>query len=164
MSARQLDDSSVETLTALVDETRRLVSQVYGDSVLFEHGAVRPNSAVGCGVDHAHIHVVPLASAGLLDDVKAACPLLHWTSAPSISDLAQLVPIGTPYLWLSTAEGADVGFGAEIGSQVVRRVIARRLGITHQYDWRAFPHEPTALATIRNLRRPRASELVATAA
>jgi len=47
-----------------MEEMKRLlcsaVEENYGQACIFEHGPSKANCAVGCGVDHAHLHVVPV--------------------------------------------------------------------------------------------------------
>jgi diadenosine tetraphosphate (Ap4A) HIT family hydrolase len=59
----QQADATRNELSALAASIFDAVS-VSGDELLiFEHGAQRTGSAVGCGLDHAHLHVVVGASA-----------------------------------------------------------------------------------------------------
>jgi diadenosine tetraphosphate (Ap4A) HIT family hydrolase len=37
------------------------IAEVYTPPTLFEHGAATAGTTFGCGVDHAHVHIVPLA-------------------------------------------------------------------------------------------------------
>lgn len=47
-------------------EVEELVRAKYGSCILFEHGANKEGSLTGCGVDHAHFHIVPY-EASLID-------------------------------------------------------------------------------------------------
>ena len=50
----------LDELKKLIDYVGGIVKQVYGDYVIFENGAYCSNKLVGCGVDYAHIHIVPI--------------------------------------------------------------------------------------------------------
>src|SRR6266852_4207519 len=49
-----------QEFTAIVDRTVAIVADEFGPVTLFEHGPSYDGSRLGCGVDHAHLLVVPL--------------------------------------------------------------------------------------------------------
>ena len=59
MGAIRNDDLHNE-LDSFSSSIKDIVRQAYGNVILFEHGAARQNTAVGCGVDYAHLHIVPI--------------------------------------------------------------------------------------------------------
>src|SRR5258708_7399175 len=63
-----LPESLFEEFTELSKSVTSIIRDEYGSCVSFEHG-VRPGSTGGCGVYHAHQHVVPLSAT--LDPVDS---------------------------------------------------------------------------------------------
>lgn len=60
LSVEQLPLSLTEELDSLLVRVTRLLESHYGAPTVFEHGAVTDGTTFGCGIDHAHLHVVPL--------------------------------------------------------------------------------------------------------
>lgn len=62
LSMAQLHPSISEELDSLLLRVCAKVQSVFGPATVFEHGATCINTTFGCGIDHAHLHVVPLPS------------------------------------------------------------------------------------------------------
>ena len=60
LSMAQLDIAVRQELECLLIEVSELIELRFSPPTLFEHGAARPGTTFGCGIDHAHLHVVPL--------------------------------------------------------------------------------------------------------
>ena len=141
--------------TAELREIKRaLVSrlgQAYGELCAFEHGPSGPGREVGCGVDHAHLHLVPLK----FDLGAAVLPLLprgvRWSEA-DLDDSKRAFEDGLDYLYLEQPLGRGrIAVCDRFGSQLFRRVIASHLGIDDEYNWREHPKVDNILSTVRTL-------------
>jgi diadenosine tetraphosphate (Ap4A) HIT family hydrolase len=154
LALADLTEAERRTFGYNIERTVRTVNRVYGTSVAFEHGPAAPSSAAGCGVDHAHLHVVPTS----VDLMAGASQMLgdgaeiNWTSATHPWDGEQTHRMGLDYLYLRDQQSRGwIGAIAEAPSQLFRRVIARALGeIT--WDWKADWREETSARTVRRLR------------
>jgi diadenosine tetraphosphate (Ap4A) HIT family hydrolase len=129
------DDARPEALAALRG-VRDLVEARFGPTISFEHGTSGAPTAGGCGIDHAHVHFVPLTVQldGLPPVPGASWKLLgqNW-----FDELRALSSQGIPYVYFEAPSGARYLTGARgLPSQYVRRWIAGRLGRA-QWDWRA---------------------------
>lgn len=60
LSMAQLPSSLSIEFEALFAEVCYQLQCAFGVATAFEHGASQPNTTFGCGIDHAHLHVVPL--------------------------------------------------------------------------------------------------------
>lgn len=120
---------------------------------MFEHGTAACSSPTGCGVDHAHVHLVahryPI-SEGI-------------TELPGSSDWRPIraSQVGehasAEYLFYSDdAQNHDPVGAMQLlttpTSQYFRRVIARQLGRAAEFDYREHPNLPNAIATTKALR------------
>lgn len=137
-----------ETCAALGDEARSEMLELVGEMVVrcsrmgspvvFEHGATSASGG-GCGIHHAHLHIVPLP--------HAIAPLeLFPEAASEVADLATawrtlsgsshylMIGDGTRVLTrdLTTRPG-------EFPSQFFRRRLADVLGLETDWDWRRYP-------------------------
>lgn len=125
-----------------VSATAAMVESQYGKSVIFEHGAARETSLTGCGVGHAHLHIVPLQFSLQSAAVEASEGHLVWQrcDAREIAFTAE----GREYLFVADhladkrTEGLICLLEAPT-SQFFRRVIADRLGMPDSFDYKTHP-------------------------
>jgi ATP adenylyltransferase len=132
-----------------VDFLRQRITDTYGPVISFEHGSVGSGRTAGCGVDHAHLHIVPHdidirgAVAALVAEVGSfaweRCERLPTRGAPS------------DYVWISDGTGSWIAYAEVLPSQVIRRAIARQLGI-QTWDWKQDHRMDNVTATLERLR------------
>ena len=68
----------IAELIGFLDDVVSSVRTEYGPVAVFEHGPIRPLTAVGCGVDYAHVHVVPetrLVTSASCEEYSSPNPL-----------------------------------------------------------------------------------------
>jgi diadenosine tetraphosphate (Ap4A) HIT family hydrolase len=139
MSSDQLN--SAEALKAeLADQMR----YKYRRCLFFEHGARTPNAG-GCGISHAHLHVVPFPAER--DPVEH---LLRTFPFQEVSTLLELKRIqsGRSYLYYESVRGNRyVFYPPFIPSQYIRRLLAETLGI-RRWDWRHCGREERFISTL----------------
>lgn len=108
----------------------------------FEHGPIRPGTPTGCGVDHAHLHVVPLGF-----DLLGALPEgMDWETVQSHDPWAGLghrdyLLAGDGERWLACEPAAP-------RSQLLRRLIAERAGHGASWDHNVHPWEDNVWRTL----------------
>jgi ATP adenylyltransferase len=154
LASRELSGVQADDLRTAVEWAKIALGRHYGSVAVFEHGAARPGTVVGCGVDHAHIHVVPLDFD--LVDAARNHPIgnrLDWERFPSWEAVYSSVRQTQPYLAVQT-DGPDVWVGrGDIPSQFFRRIIASEIGRPDAFDWRDDPRTDQAQRTIVQLTR-----------
>lgn len=147
-----------DDLFSELDVFRKFVSHVlqdcYGAIGVFEHGPARPKQAVGCGVDHAHLHMLPTA-CNLISGVQEVFPdPLQWRAVKGIHDVAAFYSAGLPYLYVEQPLGeAYATTHSNFQSQLFRRVIASSIGRAERYDWRTYHEEQNVESTVRTLEK-----------
>jgi diadenosine tetraphosphate (Ap4A) HIT family hydrolase len=116
----------------------------------FEHGAREAGTAIGCGVDQAHLHVVPL-DFDLIAAVHCEQPIS--VVGKDATDIWRGLSDAEYVLVRRAAEEMTYGFYPELPiSQFVRRVVARHIGHADRWDYRDDVGRENALATIALLR------------
>lgn len=136
----------------LAHEAEQLVIGRYGRTVMFEHGPAMRGRSAGCGVDHAHLHIVPinmvLHEAVTTDEDGRK---LEWRPATQPWDAHIEHSIGLDYLFVREVDGtAWLTATPAAPSQLFRRAIAEYLG-EQNWDWKDdFRHEVVA-STYRGL-------------
>jgi diadenosine tetraphosphate (Ap4A) HIT family hydrolase len=127
----------------------RMVQDCYGPVAVFEHGPARPRQAIGCGVDHAHLHVLPTACDLVSGVREISNEPLEWQSVQGIQDTKAFYSAGLPYLYVEQPTGRSrLTTHPNIQSQLFRRVVAAYEGRAHRYDWQAYPDEHNIRSSI----------------
>lgn len=135
MAASYLNPDFVKLRTLLA----RILEDEFSLPVrIFEHGAARSGSRTGCGVDHAHLHMVPL-STSLGPPASTFQENLEWFPLSS-SEVARFVG-GQEYLFysddsLSRDPAGIVALVDEPISQFFRRVLADEVHLPTLFDYR----------------------------
>jgi ATP adenylyltransferase len=127
-----------EELEELKSETTLLLESTYETGVVeFEHGPNRPNLRVGCSVDHAHLHAVPVAE-NLLDSAITMFPDIQWQRTNGTAMFGDVG--GRSYLYFSDQSRNEyLSTSNQLPSQMFRQVIAELIGRPNEWNWRAFP-------------------------
>jgi diadenosine tetraphosphate (Ap4A) HIT family hydrolase len=137
----------IEELELLCRYTRSVLAREYGNCVFFEHG-MRGGSSGGCGIDHAHMHAVPVVADGVLDRLS------HEFSGSVISSFAEIKESleGTlSYLLFEDASATRHVFPVKnLPSQYMRRLVAESIGKS-DWDWRTSGSEPELISAMRRL-------------
>lgn len=152
LSAAAMPYVLVEELHELKDDVAHILAPLFGSIVAFEHGPSRPSCEIGCGVDHAHLHLVPFAG----DLELLTRPQLPEDSVWEIISPADVTTFrDLDYLYFEQPLGsARITAGLNYGSQVFRRAVAGFMHRTDEYNWREFPEYERVFSTIAKLEEP----------
>jgi ATP adenylyltransferase len=126
------------------------VSAEYGSVCVFEHGPSGANHQVGCGVDHAHTHIVPV-DFDLAGAAEAFMPGdVRWHENAAWGDCRKAFLDQSDYLYLEQANRPSlIATHDNFGNQVFRRAIAAQMGIPQQFNWREHPRIDVIGDTVR---------------
>ncbi|WP_414642439.1 HIT domain-containing protein [Baekduia sp.] len=152
LSAARLDDDDLSELVRYTDQVSEQLRRHYGPICVFEHGPNEPGTAVGCSIDHVHLHLVPWSSS-LVDLARAHHPDLLWRdfARDDLRDGLRPAP-DESYLLVQDADGRGaIGVGATIPSQALRRIIAAELGRAEEWDWKSYPQARNQTRTVMTL-------------
>lgn len=135
-----------ELITQVSDKQRR----GFASPTIFEHGACVSGTTFGCGIDHAHVHLVPLPAS---IDLRA-----HAESALGQAFHHEAVSTGHPYLRLrqpGSSTWLSLSPTGPLPRQFFRQVIWEALGRpSASYDYDEAPCEAEVTETIRMLAAP----------
>jgi ATP adenylyltransferase len=147
------NDDLYRELETLLNYISPFIEQEYGKYVIFEHGPVKPETVVGCGVDYAHLHIVPME----IDLIQKSSKHINeniWTKIPNLGFTSTYYNSSLPYLLVQDHnKNTFIGTDDKIPSQLFRQIIAEHLGISNQYDWKAFPFVDNINKTISTFSR-----------
>jgi ATP adenylyltransferase len=152
ISLGALPDSVLTEMQEFKTHLSSVLAACYGTVSAFEHGPSAVRRAVGCSVDHAHLHLVPVPF-NLSAEVGPLLPKgINWTPA-GIGECKAAYGRGDDYLYLEQPLGSGcIATHEGFGSQLFRRAVASGIGMPDQYNWREYEHVPTVMATIRTIR------------
>lgn len=125
--------------------------------IWFEHGPGSHGSATGCGVDHAHLHILVNPQFTFGNFTKQARQLsdLQWElNSDSKSDPYKTLPTKKSYLIAGSGSQFMATWDVEAtGSQFFRRVVARLVNAETSWDYRVHPHTENIMHTIATYRQ-----------
>ncbi|MCX6155939.1 MAG: hypothetical protein NT007_17465 [Candidatus Kapabacteria bacterium] len=148
------NDSLLNELVELSNFVGELMVKEFGCVTMFEHGATHPNSTIGCGVDFAHLHLVPI-NFDLLQGVEKFFNLSYeWRKVSGLKDAIGTLEKGLEYLFQKDNLGNSVITQSEnIQSQLFRKVIAYYLETPEKYDWKKFYEMDNVSKTISRFKK-----------
>lgn len=150
LSFREWGRDTGEDPDELLSEIRDRLGLSEDEVIWFEHGPASVGTTVGCGLDHAHIHILvrpPFRFSELELAAKASTSLV-WQNAPFNQAYAALPHSGS-YLIAGSGHRAIFALDVETaGSQFFRRIIAQLVGLDAAWDYRRFSHDDNIAATI----------------
>jgi ATP adenylyltransferase len=154
LSFAELPPSLFTELYAFLDRIVPLIEQRYGAVAVFEHGPARVGSNIGCGVDYAHLHVVP-TKCDLRAGAKKIAPAISWHVIPSLRHLSELKDRTRDYWFVQQVYGKSACAVGEIlvddqsaPSQLFRKVIADHIGSAESFDWKSDCKADSIIRTI----------------
>jgi diadenosine tetraphosphate (Ap4A) HIT family hydrolase len=122
----------------LIDFSKRMGEAISpaGDVACFEHGVGR-EQAGGCGIDHAHLHLLPMTSEERSLALEAIREDFATEPPVGLGEVLDSRPIHTSYLYFGTFDSVHSADAAHIPSQFLRRCAARSIGNPIE-DWRSL--------------------------
>jgi hypothetical protein len=131
------------------------------DLLVFEHGAQNVGSPVGCGLDHAHVHVL-VASTSFVNAVWSAMETALQTSSTdmALAGLHHGVEVNQSYYLAWRRSRRLVEQPAVDGlSQRFRRLVASTAGVPNHWDYRTHPCRENITKTVEAIhhRKPLAA-------
>ncbi len=124
------------------------------EAIWFEHGPGRVGTSVGCGLDHAHLHLLLRPVFGFTEFMQKARDMCHlpWRTVSADEPYDELTA-DKSYLMAGCGDIALRAEGVEVaGSQFLRRVVAGLAGCDTTWDYKRFSHEANVTRTAATFR------------
>jgi ATP adenylyltransferase len=132
-----MSTSGREKFSALRQLIRRQLRATFDGTIYeFEHGPSQKGGKLGCGVDQAHLHIVPLCF-DLIQMVRLI-PGHAIEVPPHVEDGWTLIPRSADYLFVRNADtSAGIILLPDVPqSQALRRVVAEQVGCAKTWNYR----------------------------
>jgi ATP adenylyltransferase len=152
LSIGYLDENLQNELDELSNNVTKILEKEFGKVTMFEHGAYMPNNLVGCGVDYAHLHLVPV-DIDLIAELEKILKINYdWHKISGLDFASIYTKQNLPYLYVKDNKNQHfITSNESFPSQLFRKVIANYLGKSDEFDWKTFHHMENIEATIRIL-------------
>jgi ATP adenylyltransferase len=149
LSMGQVPENLWSELSEVVDRTATALSACFGPVSFFEHGPSCVGTTVGCGVDHAHLHVVASNDDFLGSTLKRLPSNFVMERVAEYRDVQRFALAKIPYLYCERSGlGSFVLTAPSIPSQFFRRALAGIVGCSADFDWRTSPFTHNILKTV----------------
>jgi diadenosine tetraphosphate (Ap4A) HIT family hydrolase len=104
---------------------------------IMEHGALNRCQRAGACIDHAHLHLMPLAA----DLYPVLSERFSFGELGSISEVRRFKDAQVPYLYYQRERlrSHGVGLSQAVPSQMLRQIACQALGTPELWDWRNRP-------------------------
>ena len=143
-----------DSFNSLMQKLIPLMVLKYGRLVAFEHGSNREGSPTGCGINHAHMHIVPV-DISLMDELLDT--ELRWKEC-YLSEVADISGEDEYLLYADISN--DLNWKNHICavhllkkpiSQFFRKIISNRVGKEEYFDYKTYPFLYESQKTRENL-------------
>lgn len=140
--------SAGSELTTLLKSAHKVLGRRISESLLFEHGALSVSDG-GCGIYHAHLHILP--NAGHIN----GCNFIEGSSSfesPSLEKIYEGIHHEQSYALIGSAEHGFKSWNLTepLPSQTLRRMVAAALEIG-EWDWRQAGREESLLRALEGV-------------
>jgi len=152
ISLCNLEVELFDELEILTQKTNSLLEQTFKKEVIiFENGAIEDKTLIGCGVDYAHLHFVPISLdiKNIID--KKYDSKLQWEKINNLRDI-KFRGNKSPYYYIQNSK-EKLYTNVEIAySQIIRKGIANYVGKPLMFDWKKYSFEDNINNTINKLK------------
>jgi len=138
----------------LLRDVRQHLGLREDEIIWFEHGPRIAGTATGCGLDHAHIHILlrPRFSFEAFTEKAQSLSKFGWTTGAS-EEAYRRIAVDRSYLIAGSGDTVIVAQDVEAtGSQFFRRVVGALADAGDAWDYRRYPHADRIAETIRTFR------------
>jgi ATP adenylyltransferase len=140
----------VPELNKIVKMVSEKLSKKFGAVTIFEHGPLYEGSLLGCGVNHAHLHLVSLPfkmdkAISDFTDVE-----YDWMYLQSNDQYTHFDKSSAEYLMYQDGHEGVLRYAEveEPVSQYFRKVVAHSVGLLDMYDYKKFAFDENVKRTI----------------
>jgi diadenosine tetraphosphate (Ap4A) HIT family hydrolase len=135
-------------LRSLLVLLQDVLGEIYGRPCAFEHGT-RTNCAGGCGIYHAHLHVVPVRNG--IEPLNALKKRHPYVEISGLAAIPEVIRPSDSYLYYQASSGENYVVPVSyVPSQFVRRLLAEAVGEPN-WDWRRSTQEDRLVSTLHRV-------------
>lgn len=145
--------SQYDEFAGLLSAVKRIMQANYNGYTIFEHGPAYKGSTVGCGVDHAHMHIVPIDFEYQQSCHDAGLSKINNIDEDDFRTQKRLSNSRIPYLYIKRKNTKSEFYtGEEIPSQFFRKIMAKEVDKEFFYDYKKHFFLENVEETVKQLK------------
>ena len=134
-----------------IQQACAIVQPKFGPATVFESGPSYKGTSIGCGIDHVHVHVLPLQFS-LADATRRIFTDINWVIWNEFRQLQDLHTLGEPYYFIKEPDREPLYTVPTVrSSQLLRKVIAAETGQTDLWDYSQYCGRSNARKTLKTV-------------
>jgi hypothetical protein len=133
-SLSELNPVEYKECIKMIHIAKAILGDVYGPSVVFEHGTPGGSRLGANSIEHAHVHLLCIGAT--IEDIKNLDNQRQWQRLSSFSALRGSQT--QPYVLFGDASGYYLTHALGLPRQYLRRRLAEYCD-NQYWDWRQFP-------------------------
>lgn len=142
------ESSKLEELVHIIDITHQKLGFSKAQSLYFEHGA-RDQIDGGCGIYHAHLHIVPNAGKIIISELPSKTSRMSSSMEECYSNIDNEVPYA---LFGSEQNGYNCAtLTSSLPSQTLRKKVSSAMSV-EIWDWKKAGREENLLNILSRMR------------
>lgn len=142
-----LKKDEIVELKIFLKKIRESINEVYGPTVVWEHGSTICAKQIGGCLNHAHFNIFPIKKhlVKKLDDSF---------NIKKIDDISSIGGVKGSYIFLIDDDEKKyiLQTNGVTPSQYFRKIVAKELRMEEKWDWRTYIGEKEFVSTIKKLR------------
>jgi len=150
LSFKHLVEDELSELVTIVDSLCDTMKGKFNkELVVFEHGQVEGCNEVGCGVNHAHIHIVAIDNTRLFFDMAQSTYITEKEYEKYYDFYQDGYFPNKDYMLISSIDFSEtkiLSYGEIRVSQALRRILAECCGQSGNWNWREFMNIPSVIS------------------
>jgi hypothetical protein len=132
-----------------IQQACAIIQAKFGPATVFESGPSYKGTSIGCGIDHVHVHVLPLQFS-LGEATRRIFTNIDWMIWKGFRQLQDLHTLGEPYYYIKEPAREPLYTVPTIrSSQLFRKVIAAETGQTDLWDYSRHYGRSNAMETLK---------------
>lgn len=150
LSFREWSTAGGPPAQSIVAEVLSCLGLADDEVIWFEHGPARAGTLIGCGADHAHLHILirPPFDFSAFTKATQDHSSAMFCELPA-SEVYEAVSGDASYCVAASADKAISALNVDqLGSQFFRRVVAQLTGQASAWNYRRSPHMEHIRSTI----------------
>lgn len=156
LSLADLPPSQLQELSQFSISVKHSIEQHYSKCVMVEQGSIAYGQPTGCGVDHAHLHIIPMDIDTILYNVNQILETnaKHWLMDVSLASLPKIRKKYRPcYFYIADGATERLLIQRQFPRQLLRQAITHNSPNEHSYDWNLFDYTTNLQQTIITLEK-----------
>jgi diadenosine tetraphosphate (Ap4A) HIT family hydrolase len=147
-SLAQLPHNLLPEFIDFVNSINQILSNKHTSIIMFEHGVGKGQQG-GCGIDHAHLHILPCSSDLYNNTIIELTNSYNKPLFTNLKDLIKISNISNYIIIGNSINNMNIYNSTYFESQTVRKILCKFLNI-EDWDWKKLTNKSNFEQTIHD--------------